>query len=234
MRLSLVIPCYNEEKNIPLILDRFQQVIYQEDLEILLVNNGSTDHTADVLEQLLPTYPFARTILVPINQGYGYGIRQGLKEATGMFIGWTHADMQTDPADVIKAYHILEQRGWDTQLYIKGKRKGRSTAEQFFTAGMGVFETLYLKKLLWDVNAQPNLFSREFFHSWQNPPDDFALDLYAYYMARVRQLKIVRFSVQFPPRVYGTSHWNTGWKAKWKFIRRTISFSQKMKKAGIQ
>lgn len=234
MKLSIVIPCYNEERNIPLILEKFQQVIRQEEMEIILVNNGSTDHTADILSQLLPAHPFARTVLVPVNQGYGYGILQGLKAAEGDFIGWTHADMQTDPADVVKAYHILEQRGWNKQLYVKGNRKGRTITEQFFTTGMSLFETLYLRKCLYDVNAQPNLFSREFFYSWQNPPFDFALDLYALYMAQVMRLQIVRFAVRFPPRLYGASHWNTGLKAKWKFIRRTVSFSRKMKKAGIR
>lgn len=234
MRLSIVIPCYNEEKNIPLILEQFHKSICQEDIEIILVNNGSTDQTADVLECLLPSYSFARTILVPVNRGYGYGILQGLKAADGDFIGWTHADMQTDPRDVIKAYHILKQNKWDKHLYIKGNRKGRSITEQFFTAGMSIFETFYLKKRLLDVNAQPNIFSQEFFGTWQNPPMDFALDLYALYMAQIKQLRIIRFSVKFPPRVHGSSHWNTGLKAKWKFIKRTISFSRKMKKAGIR
>lgn len=234
MKLSIVIPCYNEERNIPLILEKFHQTLHQEEIEIILVNNGSTDGTADILKQLLPSHPFARTVLVPINQGYGYGILQGLKTAKGDFIGWTHADMQTDPADVVKAYHILEQRGWDKQFYLKGSRRGRSITEQFFTTGMSLFETLYLRKHLYDVNAQPNLFSQEFFQGWQNPPYDFALDLYALYMAKREHLRIIRFAVQFPPRLYGASHWNTGLKAKWKFIRRTISFSRKMKKAGIQ
>lgn len=234
MKLSIVIPCYNEEENIPLILEKFQKVIRGEDLEVILVNNGSTDGTAAVLSELLPGFSFARTILVPVNQGYGYGILQGLKAAEGDFVGWTHADMQTDPADVVRAYRILEERDWNGSLYIKGNRKGRGMFDRFFTAGMSAFETLYLRKRLYDVNAQPNIFSREFFDTWENPPYDFALDLYALYMARLRNLEIIRFSVQFPPRIHGSSHWNTGLAAKWKFIRRTVSFSVKMKKAGIR
>ena len=74
MQLSIIIPCFNEEKNIPFILQSFQNVIKKEDMEVILVNNGSTDKTAELLEQLLPNYPFARTVLVPVNQGYGYGI----------------------------------------------------------------------------------------------------------------------------------------------------------------
>lgn len=234
MKVSVIIPCYNEEKNIPLILDKFQKVMNDKDMEVILVNNGSTDNTAQVLEELLPGYPFARTVLVPVNQGYGYGILQGLSAAQGDFIGWTHADMQTDPADIIKAYHLLEENKWSETVFVKGKRIGRGLCDSFFTAGMGIFETAYLKKILFDINAQPNIFPRTFYEKWKNPPFDFSLDLYTLYMAQVHNLQIVRFDVKFPPRIYGTSHWNTGLAAKWKFIKRTIQFSIKLKREGIQ
>lgn len=234
MKLSIIIPCYNEQKNIPLILEKFEQIIKGEDMEVILVNNGSTDDSASILDASLSKYPFAKTVLVPVNQGYGYGILQGLKEGTGDFIGWTHADLQTDPLDVIKAYHILEKNLWDRNLYVKGNRKGRGITDQFFTSGMSLFETVYLKKKLFDVNAQPNIFSKEFFALWENPPCDFALDLYALYMAQLKKKRIIRFNVLFPPRIYGTSHWNTGLKAKWKFVKRTIDFSVKLKKGGIK
>lgn len=235
MKLSIIIPCYNEAENIPLILEKFSTCITDEDMEVVLVNNGSTDNSASVLEELLPKYKFARTVLVPVNQGYGYGILQGLKSAESDFVGWTHADMQTDPADVVKAYHVLEAADWNTQLFVKGNRKGRSLFDQFFTSGMSLYETLYLGKRLYDINAQPNIFSRVFFESWQNPPNDFSLDLYALYMARVANLDVWRISVKFPPRVHGESHWNNGTlKAKWKFINRTLNFSKKLKKDGIK
>ena len=108
MKLSIVVPCYNEADNIPLILERFDEVIKTDEVEVILVNNGSTDNSAVVLDELLPNYSFARTVFVPVNQGYGYGILQGLNAAEGDYIGWTHADMQTDPADVLKALDIIK------------------------------------------------------------------------------------------------------------------------------
>ena len=110
MKLSIVVPCYNEEKNIPLILEKFKNIIKKEEIEVVLVNNGSTDNSKDILEKLVPNYSFARIVSVPENKGYGYGVVQGLKEANGDFIGWTHADLQTDPFDVIKAYKIFEEK----------------------------------------------------------------------------------------------------------------------------
>lgn len=232
MKLSIVVPCYNEAENIPLLLERFAAVIKGEEIEVILVNNGSTDETEEVLKRWLPKYAFARTVLVEKNQGYGYGILQGLQNGKGDYLGWTHADLQTDPADVIEAWKLAERKG--KPVYLKGSRKGRSWYDLFFTYGMSVFETIYLGERLFDINAQPNLFPMQFYQSWENPPYDFSLDLYALYLARKQKLEIQRFAVRFPKRLYGESKWNTGRKAKWKFIKRTIEFSVRLKKGGIR
>lgn len=228
--LSIVIPCYNEERNIPLILERFASALSGEPIEVMLVNNGSRDRSQEVLDRLLPNYPFARTVKVEVNQGYGYGILSGLRAASGAYLGWTHADLQTDPRDVVRAYHILERLDFPEDVYVKGTRKGRKLSDVFFTFGMSVYESLYLKKPFWDINAQPNVFPRSFFQSWRQPPHDFSLDLYAYYMAQEHGLRLIRFPVLFPERVHGHSSWNTGLKAKWKFIKRTLDFSKKLRK----
>jgi len=233
MKLSIVVPCYDEAENIPLILKRFNEVIKRKDVEVIFVDNGSGDDSPQVLHKLLPEYFFAKAMRIDVNQGYGYGIVQGLKACTGEFIGWTHADMQTDPADLIKALEIIEENNSNGNLFVKGNRRGRPVFDQFFTVGMNIFETLYMRVRLHDVNAQPNVFSKKFFETWKNPPKDFSLDLYALYMAQKSGLQIERFDVIFPKRIHGKSHWNSGLSAKWKFIKRTIEFSKKLKKEGI-
>jgi glycosyltransferase involved in cell wall biosynthesis len=230
MKLSIVIPCYNEARNIPLVLEGFKKAISRTDMELIVVDNGSTDHTQTVLKEILPQYLFARMVKVEINQGYGFGILSGLKSAQGEYIGWTHADCQTDPQDVIKAFELIEKQGNSRDIFVKGNRRGRPLFDQVFTIGMSFFESLLLGQRLWDINAQPNILHRSFFETWRNPPNDFALDLYALYLARRKKLNIFRFSVVFPPRIYGASHWNTGLKAKWKFIKRTVDFSFSLRK----
>ena len=228
-KFSIVVPCYNEAKNIPLILERFDKAIKNVELEVILVNNGSTDNSADVLADLIPRYSFARLVIVEHNQGYGFGILTGLKAATGDFLGWTHADLQTDPKDVVSACNLIKEQNYVHTIYIKGLRKGRSWFDTFFTVGMGIFETLYLRCILWDINAQPNMFHRSFYEQWKNPPHDFSLDLYAFYFARILSLDVQRIRVEFPERIHGVSSWNTGFKAKWKLIKRTIEFSGSLK-----
>ncbi|MDR6676684.1 glycosyltransferase family 2 protein [Pseudomonas oryzihabitans] len=228
MRFSLVIPCYNEGKNIPLLLERCKVLALNSDVEVILVDNGSTDNTAEVLESLLPQYPGCRSIRVDENQGYGFGIVSGLRSAKGDVLGWTHADMQTDPYDFYRGLQFFESQGYD--IFVKGRRYGRPWTDVLFTLGMSVFESVLLARPMWDINAQPTMFSRDFFESWDAPPDDFSLDLYAYYQAKVRGLRVYRFSVRFGERANGVSHWNVNWVAKRKFIQRTIAFSLKLKK----
>jgi glycosyltransferase involved in cell wall biosynthesis len=228
MKYSLIIPCYNEAENIPLLLERCNKVFEQEDTEVILVDNGSTDNSSDVLIELLLKYPDCRSVTVEKNQGYGFGILAGLRAAKGDILGWTHADMQTDPQDALRGLDLFDEYGND--IFVKGSRHGRPLADVIFTVGMSIFETILLRKPMWDINAQPTMFSRSFFETWIDPPNDFSLDLFTYYKARCQNLKIYRIPVKFGERAFGNSHWNVNWTAKFKFIRRTVAFSLQLRK----
>ena len=228
MMLSLVIPCFNEALNLPLLLPHCAELARKCPAEVILVDNGSTDDTAAVLDRLVPLHPGCRSIRVEKNQGYGFGILEGLRASRGTVLSWTHADMQTNPLDAATGFALFEREG--PELFVKGRRRGRPASDQFFTLGMSVFESLLLGCLLWDINAQPTMFSRRFFETWVSPPHDFSLDLYAYYEARKAALPVRRFPAVFARRAHGVSHWNINWAAKWKFIKRTVSFSLALRK----
>ncbi len=230
IRLSLVIPCYNESRNLPLLVARLRERFTREDVEVILVDNGSTDDSPARLRELLADAPRVRSVRVDVNQGYGFGILSGLRAARGEWLGWTHADLQTDPADALAALELFERSPDPKRLFVKGRRHGRPAGDVLFTVGMSVFETLLLRRGLWDINAQPTVFPRAFFESWREPPQDFALDLFAYYQALAAGLRVARVPVRFGERAHGVSHWNVNWRAKARFIRRTMQYSLRLRR----
>jgi len=228
---SIIIPCYNEEKNLPILLKRCEEVCFEtENLEIVIVNNGSTDNSSVVLDDLASKFSFITIVYVNVNKGYGFGILEGLKVAKGEILGWTHSDMQTDLGDILTGLNFFNETDEVERLFIKGKRYGRPLPDVFFTFCMSIFETLLLKKLMWDINAQPTLFHKNFYLNWENPPSDFSLDLFAYYNAKKLKLKVKRFPVLFSERLYGVSSWNIGFISKYNFIKRTLIYSFSLNK----
>lgn len=232
MKLSLVIPCYNEAQNLPALIARCRVLTQDPDIEVVLVDNGSKDETPAILAKELDGISGCRSVRVDVNQGYGFGILSGLRAATGDVLAWTHADQQTDPADAIAAFDFFRATAEPERLFVKGRRFGRPLADTVFTAGMSMFETLLTGRAMRDINAQPTMFHRTMFERWRSPPADFALDLYAYWQAKDDGLAVKRFPVRFGKRLYGASNWNTGISGRWKFIRRTVEFSLRLKKGG--
>ena len=227
MKFSLIIPCYNEARNLPLLIDRCKSVNQNHDIEVIFVDNGSTDDTSSILKDSIDSHHNLHSVRVEINQGYGFGILAGLDVASGDVLGWTHADMQADPLDVIDGLNFFAK---NPNAFVKGKRFGRPLIDVIFTIGMSIFESILLNRPMWDINAQPCMFSRTFYETWETPPYDFSLDLYAYFMAKKQGLKTYRFKVKFGERAFGISHWNVDWKAKVKFIKRTVEYSLKLKR----
>lgn len=225
---SLVIPCYNEAASLPELVLRARFTAEAGEGEVILVDNGSTDATPEVLARLLSAGDDrVRSIRVDPNEGYGWGITRGLAVARAPIVGWTHADLQTDPADALRAVAAMDGA---PRAFVKGRRYGRPLADRVFTAGMSVFETALLRRPLADINAQPTMFHRALLDEWGTPPRDFALDLFAMYTAAERAFDIRRVPVIFAPRRFGTSSWNVDLAAKRKFIRRTVDFSLALRK----
>ena len=226
MDVSLIIPCFNEAKNLPILISRCKDLIEKYPVEIILVDNGSTDNSS----MLIAKYPFVKLVKVKKNEGYGNGILEGLNNASGEILAWTHADLQTDPNDLMRGLELVLASTNPQRLFLKGRRYGRSFFDVIFTFGMSLFETLLLQKLMWDINAQPTIFHKSFFQTWQKPPNDFSLDLYVYFMAKKSKLVIKRFPVKFSKRLHGTSDWNSSLLGKYKFIKRTLSYSFNLKR----
>jgi glycosyltransferase involved in cell wall biosynthesis len=225
-KLSIIVPCYNEAKNIPIILEKFSSALEGYSAELILVNNGSTDESGEVIRYQLqnPLYGFARVVNISKNTGYGHGIISGLGAAKGDVLSWTHADLQTDPEDVVRAYKKFCKIAGNQNIFIKGRRVKRRFGDNAFTFGMSVIASFVLGKILYDINAQPKLFSRSFFEMMQSPPVDFSLDLYALYLAKKSGYKIHTIPVSFGERMHGESKWAFSFKSRYKTTLRTIRY----------
>src|SRR5215469_13312924 len=97
VRLSVLIPVYNERETIGLILDQVHSVPVAK--EVICVNDHSTDGTAEILDRLAATGRIDRLIHHPANRGKGAAIRTALAASTGNVIIVQDADLEYDPAD---------------------------------------------------------------------------------------------------------------------------------------
>lgn len=235
-KLSVIVPCYNEAENIPLIIADFKRAATErDDVEIILVNNGSSDDSSVVLERELKKErsDFFRVVNVEKNQGYGFGILAGLEVASADTLAWTHADMQTDPADVFRGFELYQKENND-KIFVKGKRRNRALAEYLLTFAMQSFASTMLKIFLNDINAQPKIFSKNFYYSFlkDKAPNDFSLDLFALYQAKKNNFLIKEVDVYFKKRLYGEAKGGAGsWRVRIKVIRRTVSYILKLRKS---
>ena len=221
--LSIIVPCYNEAPGLPSLLRRFASLANAVAFELVLVDNGSTDGTPAVLAAELPRFPFARQVRVEVNRGYGDGIVQGLHGARADVLAWTHADGQTDPADVLRAYRACRARGIDRVL-VKGRRIGRPLPARCLSAAMQLATGLALGTHFSEINAQPKVFARRLLDHLTAPPADFNLDLYVLWTARRLGWDIVSVPVRFPPRAFGVSHWAATWTGRGRAIRRSLRY----------
>ena len=231
--LSVIFPCYNESSNIVGIISSIKSALQgRNDVEIILVDNGSTDSTPQVMEQALQgehNKQF-KTLRIEKNIGYGHGIMEGVRIASGEVIAWTHADLQTDPADVLEAYKIFIDHPEYPNCILKGRRVGRNPLDTLFTGGMSILSTLLLREYFSDVNAQPKMFHRNFLEKLTESPKDFSLDLYLLYQARVQKYQILEHHVNFGKRFYGESKGGGTLKGKLRLIQRTWKYMIKLKR----
>jgi putative flippase GtrA len=223
--LSIVLPCYNEGPNIPLLIERVRPFWPQENFELILVNNGSSDNSAEIMaaECRKPENAFLRIVTVPHNIGYGHGILTGLRAAQAPLLAYSHADIQTPPEDIFRAIHLLQAQGLPpAQTLIKGRRTNRDPNALVLTNGLAKIVALVLGHQLEDINGQPKLFARSLLDKLRRPPTGFAFDTYLMYVAALAGLRLVEFPVDFGQRLHGQSKWAGTLFSRYKTIWRYL------------
>ena len=123
--LSVVFPAYNDAGTIPsmVIGARLAARRLVEDFEIIVVNDGSRDHTAEVLAELEAVFPELKVVHHPVNRGYGGALRTGFTTATKELIFYTDGDAQYDPREMERLFDVWEASSSD---FVNGYKLGRS------------------------------------------------------------------------------------------------------------
>lgn len=230
--LTIVIPCFNEEANLPFLIQELQEEILKERFKVKLVDNGSTDRTLATLEKILTSLPeeISKSISVihlPKNLNYGGGIKAGIQECKTDYVGWFHADLQFSASEISKLVTGLEPG----VILVKGIRKSRPLIERAFTCGMSIVASVIFRCRLHDINGQPTLYRKEFLEQFPTSPNDFSFDAFFYINAVKKGCEISRFRVLMRPRMHGISSWNNGLRSQIGFSIRTLKSLWKMRAA---
>lgn len=226
MKFSIIIPCYNESSNLDNLIKHILPIAEKNSVEFVLVENGSKDSSRNDFKQKIEgKHDNVRVVYVDNNQGYGYGILQGIKKCSGDYIGWIHADLQVEPV-LLEGFFKAILQNESTDLLLKGKRSNRHAIEYFFSYGMGVFESLLFKAKMKEVMAMPVIFSKELIQGYEELiPYDFSIDIFIYALANRKGYRILHLPVRMKDRENGDSSWNTGIWSRIKQSKKMIDAS---------
>lgn len=124
IELSIIIPVFNEEKNIPVLHKKIEEALplFKNNLEIIFINDGSTDSSDKILEHLRGSSENIRVFTFNSNQGQHKAIEKGIREARGNIIVTMDGDLQNDPSDIPKLIDKLDEGfdavcGWRASRY---------------------------------------------------------------------------------------------------------------------
>jgi glycosyltransferase involved in cell wall biosynthesis len=124
MELSVVVPLLNERGSLPVLVERLHQVIGSMQLayEIILVDDGSTDGSWEVVQELAEADPRVKGIRFGRNYGKSPALNEGFKAAAGAVVITMDADLQDDPDEVPELYRMVREKGFDLVSGWKKKR----------------------------------------------------------------------------------------------------------------
>ena len=224
--LSIIIPSYNEINNLKHLIKKTNLILQKnKNLEIIIVDNGSTDGSKNYIEINKKNFSKIKFARVRKNIGYGYGIKYGLRLATGKIISWTHADLQFDINDIIKFFRKNNNLIINQNLVIKGRRKNRTFLDVFFTNGMSIIVNFIFSTKIKDINGQPKMFNRNLINKiLKLGPNDFSLDLFLLLLASKNDLVINEFPLKVKNRVNDEAKGGGSFFGKIKLTVNTLKY----------
>src|SRR5262245_41817978 len=227
MKLSVVIPVYNEAATIAELISRVQSVEFPK--EIIVVDDGSTDGTRDVLKTMEKHYQNLRVFLQPRNQGKGAALHVGFAQATGDFVLVQDADLEYDPAD----YPVLLKPLIEGKADVVYGSRFLTTKEHrvlFFWHSVGnqlltLISNMFTNLNLTDMETGYKVFKREIIQSIKLEQKRFGFEPeITVKIARMR-VRIYEVGISYSGRTYEEGKkigWKDGVKALWCILKYSI------------
>jgi len=184
INLSIVIPVFNEEQYLNKLFLDLKKYFNQEDIEVIVVNDGSDDDSYTLLEKLKKnTYRFKyKLINLSKNFGKGYAVKQGAQESLGKYILLQDADLELDIKDSKEIYEIISSDETIDCIfgsrYLSGKLKKHN---YFINEFIGKFNTFIFNLLfgqsLSDIHCGLKIFHRNVYNNIDLSVNDFGLEI---------------------------------------------------------
>ncbi len=211
MKLSIVIPCYNEEKTVRQLVDLVEQV-EGINKEIILLDDGSKDATPQILAQLGKERPHLKIVLQPKNHGKGATVREGFKHTTGDYVIIQDADLEYDPQDYKKLLPELEK---GAQVVYGSRFAGRyedmTSLHYFGNRFLTILTNLLYGTHLTDMETCYKLLPGEFVRSLKLKSDRFDFEPEITSKILKSGMKIVEVPISYKGR-----SWKEGKKITWR------------------
>jgi dolichol-phosphate mannosyltransferase len=224
VNLSVLIPCFNERETIQEIVRRVRAVPLN--IEIIIVDDGSTDGTRAVLETMRDEY--CKVLFHDRNRGKGRAIRTALPAATGDLVVVQDADLEYDPQDLLRLVEVFKRDG-STVVY--GSRNLRGNARSYSTFYWGGRVVSWLTTLLYwcHITDEPTcykMFRTELLKSLDLKCEGFEFCPEVTAKVLRRGHKIVEVPISYLPRNFAEGkkiRWTDGLLAIWLLIRYRFS-----------
>ena len=211
MKLSIIIPVYNEEKLVTEVLSKLAALSWPdfvESTEIVVVDDSSDDQTHAVLKQWIGNQPGYTLLHHPQNKGKGAAIRTGLAATTGDAILIQDADLELSPSDIPALLHALQIPGVELvngSRYLPGPIRPLSSYKRYVANKLFSWLTSLLINIrITDMACGYKLFRRELVMGLDLQENRFAIEAEMLIKsARLKRNHIVEVPVQYFPRNQG-------------------------------
>jgi len=161
MKLSIVIPIYNEEKTLRELINVVEQLKLPVEKEIIMVNDGSKDRSWEILE----TYKDKHIVInSQPNQGKGAAIREGLKHTTGDFVVIQDADLEYDPHEFVRLLEPLMRDEADVvygSRFLSGTNTSRYSTYAFGNKFLSFLTSILYFKRITDMETCYKMFKKK-------------------------------------------------------------------------